>query len=124
MATVMIVDPKEMKEARNILGFTQIQAGVALGNVRPETVSRWERASRNDRPNMRGIHVETTRQLTETADLLVDLYPDKEDRTRFLQTPQRELGGKSPYEAIMQDPPYGLRDVARLLGRMAEGIPA
>ena len=123
MATVMIVDPKEMKEARNVLGFTQIQAGVALGNVRPETVSRWERASRTDRPNMRGLHVETTRQLTETADLLLDLYPDKEDRMKFLHTTQPELGGKSPYDAIMQDPPYGLRDVVRLLGRMAEGIP-
>jgi uncharacterized protein (DUF2384 family) len=123
MATVMIVDPKDMKEARNILGFTQIQAGVALGGVRPETVSRWERASRNNRPNMRGMYVETTRQLTETADLLVDLYPDKEDRMTFLHTPQPELGGKSPYDAIMQDPPYGLRDVFRLLGRMAKGIP-
>jgi len=119
----MIVDPKDMKEARNILGFTQIQAGVALGGVRPETVSRWERAPRNDRPNMRGIHVETTRQLTETADLLVELYPDKADRLTFLHTPQPELSGLSPYDAIMQDPPYGLRDVVRLLGRMAEGIP-
>ncbi len=123
MATVMIVDPKDMKEARAILGFTQVQAGVALGNVRPETVSRWERSKRNERPNMRGIHVETTRQLTETADLLVDLYPDKAGRMNFLHTAQPELGGKSPYDAIMQDPPYGLRDVVRLLGRMAEGIP-
>ncbi len=62
-------------------------------------------------------------QLTETADLLVDLYPDKEDRIKFLVTPQGELGGKSPHDAIMQDPPYGLRDVVRLLGRMEEGIP-
>lgn len=123
MATVMIVDPKDMKEARNILGFTQIQAGVALGGVRPETVSRWERASRNNRPNMRGMYVETTKQLTETADLLVELYPDKADRMIFLDTPQRELGELSPRDAIMQDPPYGLRDVVRLLGRMAEGIP-
>ena len=123
MATMMIVDPKDMKEARNILGFTQVQAGVALGGVRPETVSRWERASGKDRPNMRGIHVETTRQLTETADLLVDLYPDKADRMVFLDTVQPELGGLSPRDAIMQDPPYGLRDVVRLLGRMAEGIP-
>ena len=123
MATVMIVDPKDVRKARNILGFTQVQAGVALGNVRPETVSRWERAPRNERPKMRGIHVETTRQLTQTADLLVELYPDKTDRMTFLNTPQRELGGQSPYDAIMGDPPYGLRDVVRLLGRMAEGIP-
>ena len=34
-----------------------------------------------------------------------------------------ELGGKSPYDAIMKEPPYGLRDVVRLLGRMTEGIP-
>ncbi|MCK4825404.1 hypothetical protein KA005_57180, partial [bacterium] len=33
MATAMIVDPIDVKEARHILGFTQIQAGVALGNV-------------------------------------------------------------------------------------------
>ena len=123
MATVMIVDPKDVREARTILGFTQVQAGVALGNVRPETISRWERAPGNKRPKMRGIHVETTRQLTQTADLLVELYPDKTDRITFLNTPQGELGGQSAYDAIMGDPPYGLRDVVRLLGRMAEGIP-
>jgi len=118
----MIVDPIDLKEARHILGFTQVQAGVALGNVRSETVSRWERSPRNDPPKIRSIHVETTRQLTQTADLLVDLYPEKNDRMKFLHTPQRELGGKTPYNAIIQDPPYGLRDVIRLLGRMSEGI--
>lgn len=123
MATVMIVDPIDVKEARHILGFTQIQAGVALGGVRPETISRWERSPKNTRPNVRGIYVETTRQLTQTADLLVELYPEKTERMAFLHTPQRELSGQTPYEAIMGDPPYGLRDVVRLLGRMAEGIP-
>ena len=121
--SMMIVDPTDVKEARLILGFTQVQAGVALGNVRSETVSRWERSPRNIRPNIRGIHVQSTRQLTETADLLIELYPDKNDRMIFLDTPQRELGGLSPRDAILQDPPYGLRDVVRLLGRMAEGIP-
>ncbi len=121
--TVMTVDPTDVKEARLILGFTQVQAGVALGNVRAETISRWERSPKNTRPNVRVIHVQSTRQLTETADLLVELYPDKNDRLEFLNTPQQELNGKSPYDAIMQDPPYGLRDVVRLLGRMAEGIP-
>lgn len=124
MAAVMIVDPKELKKARNILGFTQIQAGITLGNVRPETVSRWERAPENMRPNMRGHHVQTTRQFTETASLLIDLYPENEDREIFLHTPLQEIGGKSPYDTIMQDPPYGLKDVVRLLGRMAEGIPS
>ena len=121
--TMMIVYPADVKEARLILGFTQVQAGVALGNVRSETVSRWERSPRNIRPNIRGIHVQSTRQFTETADLLIEIYPDKNDRMIFLDTPQPELGGLSPRDAIMQDPPYGLRDVVRLLGRMAEGIP-
>jgi len=124
MAAVMIVDPKELKKSRNILGFTQIQAGIALGYVRSETVSRWERAPENIRPNMRELHVESTRQFTETANLLIDLYPENEDRMIFLHTPQRELRGESPFDTIIQDPPYGLRDVARLLGRMAEGIPS
>ena len=123
MATVMIVDPIDVKEARAILGFTQVQAGIAVGNVRSETISRWERSPKNKPLKMRGIHVETTLQLTQTADLLLDLYPDKNDRLKFLHTPQRELGGKSPYDVIMEEPPYGLRDVVRLLGRMAEGIP-
>ncbi len=124
MVTVVIVDPKELKKARNILGFTQIQAGVALGNVRPGTVSRWERVPEDKRLNMRRLHVETTRQFTETANLLIDIYPENEDRLNFFHTPQQELSGKSPYNAIMQDPPYGLRDVVRLLGRMADGIPS
>ncbi len=123
MTTMMLVDPKDMKKARNILGFTQIQAGVALGHVRPETVSRWERASRDNRPNMRGIHAETTKQMTELGNLLVELYPSEKGRNKFLHEPQRELGGKSPTEVILKDAPYGLRDVIRLLGRMAEGIP-
>lgn len=123
MAAVMIVKPIDLKEARHILGFTQIQTGVALGSVRPETISRWERAPRNKRPKIRGIHVETTKQFTQAADLLVELFPDKEDRVAFLHTTQRELGGHSPYDTILQGPPYGLRDVLRLLGRMAEGIP-
>lgn len=123
MATVMIVDPLDVKVAREILGFTQVQAGIAVGNVRSETISRWERSPKNKPLKMRGLHVETTMQLTQTADLLLDLYPDKNDRMKFLHAPQRELGGNSPYDAIMQDPPYGLRDVVRLLGRMAEGIP-
>jgi uncharacterized protein (DUF2384 family) len=119
----MIDNPIDLKEARHILGFTQIQAGAALGGVRPETINRWERAPRNKRTKMRGIHVDTTWQLTQTADLLVKLFPDKADRKTFLHSSQHELGGRSPHKVIMEDPPYGLRDVLRLLGRLAEGIP-
>jgi uncharacterized protein (DUF2384 family) len=63
------------------------------------------------------------RQLAQVTDLLQELYPDEADRMQFLNTPQRELGRRTPIEAILEDPPYGLRDVVQLLGRMAEGIP-
>ncbi len=123
MTTVMAVAPKDVREARHTLGFTQIQLGTAFGGVRPETISRWERASSRYQLKVRPLHAEIMRQLTQTTDLLQELYPDKADRTQFLNTPQRELGNRTPIEAILQDPPYGLRDVVHLLGRMAEGIP-
>ncbi len=123
MTTVMAVAPKDVREARRTLGFTQIQLGTAFGGVRPETISRWERASSRYQLKVRPLHAEIMRQLTQTTDLLQELYPDKADRTRFLNTPQRELGNRTPIETILQDPPYGLRDVVHLLGRMAEGIP-
>lgn len=123
MATVMVVSPDDVRKARHVLGLTQIQAGVAFGGVRPETVSRWERSSATDRPKVRALHAEVMRQLTRAAHLLTELFPDVPDQTAFLNTPQRELSGLTPIEAMLQQPPYGLRDVVRLLGRMAEGIP-
>ena len=123
MTTVMAIAPKDVREARHTLGFTQIQLGTAFGGVRPETISRWERASSRYQLKVRPLHAEIMRQLTQTTDLLQELYPDKADRTQFLNTPQRELGNRTPIETILQDPPYGLRDVVHLLGRMAEGIP-
>lgn len=123
MTTVMAVTPKDVREARHTLGFTQIQLGVAFGGVRPETISRWERASSRHQLKVRPLHAEIMQQLTHANDLLQELYPDEADRTQFLNTPQRELSNRTPIEAILQDPPHGLRDVVHLLGRMAEGIP-
>lgn len=123
MATVMVVAPDDIREARQVLGLTQIQAGIAFGGVRPETISRWERSSQQNRPKVRALHAEIMRQLTRAADLLQELYPEDANRTAFLNSPQRELEGRTPVEAMLQDPPYGLRDIVRLLGRMAEGIP-
>jgi len=123
MTTVMAVAPKDVREARRTLGFTQIQLGTAFGGVRPETISRWERASSRYQLKVRPLHAEIMRQLTQMTDLLQELYPENADRTQFLNTPQRELGNRTAIETILQDPPYGLRDVVHLLGRMAEGIP-
>jgi hypothetical protein len=63
------------------------------------------------------------RQFTTAADLLLELYPQRDDRSAFLNSAQRELQGRTPIQAMLQDPPYGVRDVVRLLGRIAEGIP-
>lgn len=123
MTTVMAVPPEDVREARHTLGFTQMQLGAAFGGVRPETISRWERASSRYQLKVRPLHAEIMRQLTQVADLLQELYGDEADRIQFLNTPQRELGNRTPIEAILEEPPYGLRDVVHLLGRMAEGIP-
>ncbi len=122
MTTVMAVAPKDVREARHTLGFTQIQLGTAFGGVRPETISRWERASSRYQLKVRPLHAEIVRQLIQATDLLQELYPDEADRTKFLNTPQRELGNRTPIEIILQDPPHGFKDVVHLLGRMAEGI--
>ncbi len=111
MATVKNNNPKDLREARNILGFTQIQAGIVLGNVGPETINRWERSLKNEHLKMQDIHVETIKQLTQITTLLLALYPGKTDRMTFLHSPQRELGGQPPCDAIMQNPPHGFRDV-------------
>lgn len=123
VTTVMAVAPQDIHEARQVFGFTQIQLGAAFGGVRPETISRWERASSRYLLKVRPLHAEIMRQLTQATELLQELFPDSEDRTEFLNTPQREIGNRTPREAILEDPPYGLRDVVHLLGRMAEGIP-
>jgi len=123
MASFMVAAPDEVRQARHILGITQLQAAQAFGGVRPETISRWERSSKKNPPRIRQLHAEIMRQLTGAADLLQELYPEDANRREFLNSPQRELGGRTPVEAILQDPPYGLRDVVRLLGRLAEGIP-
>jgi len=123
MVTVMVVAPDNVREARQVLSLTQLQAGIAFGGVRPETISRWERSSRRKRPRIRPLHTEIMRQFTRAADLLLELYPGHDDREAFLNSPQRELQGRTPKEAMLQDPPYGVRDIVRLLGRMAEGIP-
>jgi uncharacterized protein (DUF2384 family) len=123
MSTVMAVAPNDMRKARHTLGLTQVQLGEAFGGVRPETISRWERASSRFQLKVRPLHAEIMRQLTQATDLLQELFPDKEALAQFLNTPQRELGNRTPREAMLEDPPYGLRDVVNLLGRMAEGIP-
>jgi uncharacterized protein (DUF2384 family) len=123
MSTVMAVAPNDMRKARRTLELTQVQLGAAFGGVRPETISRWERAPSRFKQKVRPLHAEIMRQLKQATDLLQELYPDKEALAQFLNTPQRELGNRTPREAVLEDPPYGLRDVVNLLGRMAEGIP-
>ncbi len=117
------IRPTKLREAREILGLTQAQAARALGGVRPETVNRWERA-RVRKFRMKELHAQTIRYLQEAAGLLVELFPDPEARGRFLRAPHRELGRRSPMQVMVEDPPYGLRDVWRLLMRAAHGVPA
>jgi uncharacterized protein (DUF2384 family) len=73
---------------------------------------------------MRALHVQTIKYLNDIAELLIDMMPDRTARREFLARPHAQLGNRSPLEIMLNDPPYGLREVWRLLLRVAHGIPA
>ena len=115
------IPPQKLRKARVVLGLTQIEAGRALGRVRAETVSRWEsRAPARVRP----LHAQTARTLIEIARMLQHVAPTDEDRRRFLNSPQPDLRGKTPRQVMLEDPPFGARQVYDLLGRILHGIPS
>jgi len=118
MATI---PPQKLRRARVLLGLTQVEAGRALGRVRPETVSRWE--SRGP-AKVRPLHAQTARYLIEIAGMLQHVAPTDEDRRRFLASPQPDLGRKTPRPILLEDPPFGARQVYDLLGRILHGIPS
>jgi uncharacterized protein (DUF2384 family) len=115
------IPPQKLRKARVLLGLTQVEAGRALGQVRPETVSRWENRSSS---RVRPLHARTARYLVEIARMLQGVAPTEEDRRRFLNSPQPDLRGKTPRQVLLEDPPFGARQVYDLLGRILHGIPS
>lgn len=120
MSTAATIPSQKLRRARTLLGLTQVEAGRALGQVRPETVSRWETRPARVRP----LHAQTARYLIEIARMLQEVAPTDEERRRFLNSPQPDLGGKTPHDVMLQDPPFGARQVYELLGRILHGIPS
>jgi len=115
------IPPQKLRKARVLLGLTQVEAARALGHVRPETVSRWEsRGPAKARP----LHAQTARYLIEIARMLRLVAPTDDDRRRFLNSPQPDLGWKTPRQVILEDPPFGARQVYDLLGRILHGVPS
>ncbi|MGH2373493.1 MAG: antitoxin Xre/MbcA/ParS toxin-binding domain-containing protein [bacterium] len=113
--------PQKLRKARVLLGLTQVEAGRALGHVRSETVSRWEsRGAAKVRP----LHAQTARYLIEIARMLRHVAPTGEDRRLFLDSPQPDLGRKTPRQVMLEDPPFGARQVYDLLGRILHGVPS
>ena len=119
----MKISSKEFRKARKILCLTQKQAGFVLGNVSPGRISRWERSPEDKLPTMKDLEANAIELFILLAEFLVDFFPEKAERERFLHTPKLVLGEKSPFETIMKDPPNGLRVVVQFLGRLAYGIP-
>lgn len=120
-AVIETIPPQKFRKARVLLGLTQVEAARALGHVRPETVSRWE----SRRPaKVRPLHAQTARYLIEIARMLRHVAPTDEDRRRFLNSPQPDLGQKTPRQVILEDPPFGARQVYDLLGRILHGLPS
>ena len=118
----MKISPKDFRKARTILGLTQTQAGIVLGNVSPGRIGYWERSPKDTLPKMKDLDSNTINQFIQVAEILVDFFPDKADRERFLQTPSRALSEKPPFEALIKDPPNGLHDVVQFLTRLEHGI--
>jgi uncharacterized protein (DUF2384 family) len=104
-----------------VLNLTQAEAGLALGGIRQETISRWEQDSRLE---VRRASTQPIRELIEVATLLLDLYPDPRHRREFLDRPQRGLAGQRPADVLKERPPYGIHEVWRLLMQVAHGIPS
>ncbi|HEV2356169.1 MAG TPA: antitoxin Xre/MbcA/ParS toxin-binding domain-containing protein [bacterium] len=114
------IAPQKLRKARTVLGLTQAEAGHALGRVRAETVSRWE--SRQWR--VRAVHAQTARYFIQIARMLQEVAPTAEEQQAFLNSPQPDLHGKTPRQIMLDDPPFGAREVYDLLGRIVHGIPA
>jgi len=56
--------------------------------------------------------------------MLREVAPTDEDRRRFLNSPQPDLRGKTPRQVMLEDPPFGARQIYDLLGRILHGIPS
>ncbi len=118
--TTATIAPRQLRKARAVLGLTQAEAGHALGRVRPETVSRWESRQWRVRP----IHAQTVRYLIQIARMLQEVARTPDEQRAFLNSPQPDLHGKTPRQVMLDDPPFGAREVYDLLGRILHGIPA
>ena len=118
----MKISPKDFIKARTILGLTQTQVGIVLGNISPGRIGYWERSQKDTLPKIKDLDSNTINQFIQLAEHLVDFFPDKADRVRFLQAPSLVLRGKSPFDALMKDPPNGLHEVVQFLTRLAHGI--
>jgi uncharacterized protein (DUF2384 family) len=70
------------------------------------------------------LHAQTARYLIEIAGMLQDVAPTDEARRAFLNSPQPDLHGKTPRQVMLEDPPFGARQVYDLLGWILHGIPS
>jgi uncharacterized protein (DUF2384 family) len=111
-----------LRHARGVLNLTQAEAGLALGGIRQETISRWEQGTLL---KLRRASAQPIRELVELATLLVDMYPNPQRRREFLHRPQRGLGDQHPANVLLKErPPNGIHKVWLLLIEVAHGIPS
>jgi putative toxin-antitoxin system antitoxin component (TIGR02293 family) len=120
MAVAVPLRGSSLRRARATLRLSQSTAARALG-VRQETISRWEQSPQ---PAIRRASTQPACELVEIASLLLDLYPDPEQRHTFLYRPQPGLGNRRPFDVLSERPPYGIHEVWQLLMRVAHGIPS
>jgi len=73
---------------------------------------------------MRAVHAQTARYFIDIARMLQKVAPTAEEQQVFLRSPQPDLHGKTPRQVMLDDAPFGAREVYDLLGRIVYGIPA
>lgn len=65
---------------------------------------------------------ERTERLARVIAMAEEVWQDREQTTRFLTTPHREIGGRTPLDAALTE--LGARQAEEVMARILYGLPA
>jgi len=111
MATSIVLLKKAEK-----FGFTRDKLAIVLG-VSERTIRRWEKRENKPSP----LAKSKLDELTEILNEIEETFESREKGIKWLTTPNRSLGGKTPLEVLLEK--NGIKKISTLLGRLRWGIP-
>ncbi len=97
-------------------GFTRDKLAIVLG-VSERTIRRWEKRENKPSP----LAKSKLDELTEILNEIEETFESREKSIKWLTTPNKSLGGKTPLEVLLQKD--GIKKISTLLGRLRWGIP-